>query len=90
MVDQENERSHDTQPVDPMQLELLETFRARQFSKQELVDIKKMISEYFFEKADDAVDKAFEEKGWDVNEKVAEWGKGHYRVPSGEKERISR
>lgn len=38
-----------------------------------------MISECFFEKADNAVDKAFEEKGWDVNEKVAEW----------EKERIS-
>ncbi|MGB3849644.1 MAG: hypothetical protein WA958_06715 [Tunicatimonas sp.] len=82
MVNQEKERSHDIQSVDPMQLELLEMFRTRQFSKQELIDIKQMISEYFFEKADDAVNKAFEEKGWDVNEKVAEWGKGHYRASS--------
>ena len=86
-----NQEASSTSPlnspsVDPMQLELLEMFRVRQFSKQELIDIKRMISEYFFEKADEAVDKAFEEKGWDVDEKVAEWGKGHYRISSDKKE----
>ena len=81
MVDQKT-ASDNPNEVDPMQLELLEMFRVRQFSKQELIDIKKMISEYFFEKADQEVDKVFKEKGWDVNEKVAEWGKGHYRGSS--------
>ena len=75
-----------TQPIHPMQLELLEMFRTRQFSQQELIDIKRMISEYFFEKADQAVDKAFDEKEWDVNEKVEEWGEGHYRVSSDKSE----
>ena len=83
MTDQDAASSRSPQSIDPMQLELLEMFRVRQFSKRELIDIKKMISEYFFEKADEALDKAFEEKEWDVKEKVTEWGVGHYRISSG-------
>ena len=71
-----------SQKIDPIQLELLEMFRSRKFSKQELIDIRKMISDYYFDKADNAMDKFFEEKGWDVDEKVEEWGKGHYRSKS--------
>lgn len=86
MINQEEAHFRTSQPVDPMQKELLEMFRVRQFSKQELIDIKRMISEYFFENADEAVDKAFEEKGWDVNEKVAEWGNAHHRGSSNQGE----
>lgn len=68
--------------VDPLQLELLEMFSSRKFSEQELVDIKKMISDYYFEKADQEMDQLFDEKGWEVDKKVAQWGKAHHRKKS--------
>lgn len=71
-----------SQKIDPMQLDLLEMFSTRKFSKQELIDIKKMIADYYFDKADQEMDKLMEQKGWDTKQKVEEWGKGHYRKKS--------
>lgn len=83
MADQNrNVQEESSEKVDRLQLELLEMFSSRKFSEQELVDIKKMISEYYFDKADQEMDKHFEEKSWDVDEKVKQWGQEHHRKSS--------
>ena len=68
--------------INQLQLELLEMFSQRRFSEQELIDIKKMISDYYFERADREIDQLFEEQKWDVPEKVKHWGQAHYRKKS--------
>ncbi len=71
-----------SQKIDPLQLELLEMFSSRKMTPEELRDIKLLIANYYAQKADEAMDRLFEEKGWDVQEKVKEWGEGHYRKKS--------
>lgn len=71
-----------SEKVERLQLELLEMFSSRRFSEQELIDIKKMISDYYFDKADEEMDKLFDQKGWDVDEKVKQWGQEHHRKSS--------
>jgi hypothetical protein len=73
------DNQQDDSKISPLQLELLEMFSSRKFAEQELVDIKKMISDYYFDKADQQVDAIFEEKGWDLDEKVKQWGQEHLR-----------
>ncbi len=72
-----------SQKIDPMQLELLEMFSSRKMTQQELRDIKLLIANYYAQKADEALDQLFEEKGWDVQEKVKEWGQRHDRIQGG-------
>jgi hypothetical protein len=74
-----NQKLKPSQKIDPMQLELLEMFSSRKMTKEELRDIKLLIANYYAQKADEAMDHLFNEKGWDVNEKVKEWGEGHDR-----------
>lgn len=71
--------ANQSKKVHPLQIELLEMFSTREFSEQELIDIKKMISDYYMEIADKEMDQLFKEKNWDVKQKVEEWGKTHYR-----------
>lgn len=68
-----------SEKVHPMQQDLLKFFSSRKFDEKELIEIKRMISNYYAEKVDNAVDRIFEERGWDVDEKVKEWGTAHYR-----------
>ena len=68
-----------SEKIDPLQLELLEMFSKQRMSREELRDIKLLIANYYAQKADAALDQLFDEQGWNVQEKVAEWGKGHDR-----------
>ena len=71
-----------SEKIDPMQLELLEMFATRRMSPEELRDIKLLIANYYAQKADAALEDLFEERGWDTQEKVKEWGAGHDRLKS--------
>lgn len=77
-----DERLPVSEKVHPMQQSLLKFFSSRKFEEEELKDIKRMISNYYAKRVDDAVDRIFEERGWNVDEKVEEWGKAHYRRKS--------
>lgn len=63
-----------------IQLELLKTF-SRPLPESQLLEIKKLLSDYFAQKIDEGVDKLFEENNWIVNEKIAEWKNEHMRTP---------
>ncbi len=52
------------QPFSNVQLELLKLF-ASNVPDEDLLEIKSVLSKYFFEKAKDAADKAWDEKGLD-------------------------
>lgn len=65
-----------------MQLDLLELFSTKRVSREELRDIKLLIANYYAQKADTELDRLFEEKRWDVQEKVKEWSEGHDRIRS--------
>lgn len=69
-----------SEKIDPLPLELLEMFSKH--SREELRDIKLLIANYYAQKADTALDQLFDEQGWDVQKKVAEWGGGHDRRKS--------
>ena len=71
-----------SEKIDPLQLELLEMFSKQRMSREELRDIKLLIANYYAQKADTALDQLFDEQGWDVQKKVAEWGGGHDRRKS--------
>lgn len=62
-----------------LQLELLKLY-AHNVSDSELRDIKKMLAEYFARKADEEMDKLWEEKGWDEST-IKKWKKEHMRTP---------
>ncbi len=49
------------QPFTNLQLELLKMY-ARKISEQDLVEIKRILGQYFADKASDLADKAWEEK----------------------------
>jgi hypothetical protein len=51
------------QPLSNLQLELLKLF-TQKVSDTDLLEIKRLVSSYFAEKAMDAADKVWEEKGW--------------------------
>jgi hypothetical protein len=63
-----------------IQLELLKTF-SRPLPESQILEIKKLLSDYFAKKIDAGVDKLFEENNWDVSEKVEEWNNEHMRTP---------
>ena len=66
-----------SEKIDPLPLELLEMFSKQRMSREELRDIKLLIANYYAQKADTALDQLFDEQGWDVQKKVAEWTREH-------------
>lgn len=64
------------QPFSNIQLELLKVF-ASNVSDEDLLEIKNLLAKYFLEKAKDAADKAWDEKGLSEDELM----KVHHRTP---------
>jgi hypothetical protein len=64
------------QPFSNIQLELLKLY-ADNIPDEDLLAIKKLIAKYFFEKAKDAADKAWDEKGLDEKTLLQK----HHRTP---------
>ncbi|MBS4027412.1 MAG: hypothetical protein KGZ58_02145 [Ignavibacteriales bacterium] len=67
------------QPLTNLQLELLILF-SRNVPEQDLLEIKKFLVNYFAEKAMDAADRVWDEKGWTKEEMEQMAGK-HFRTP---------
>ena len=65
-----------------MQLELLKLFSTRRMSQEALRDIKLRIANDYAQKADAELDRLFEARKWDIQDKVKEWSEGHDRIPS--------
>jgi hypothetical protein len=66
------------QPLSALQQELLELY-AHQTSDAELSDIKDMLAQYYANKAMDAMDTLWEERGYTA-ETMSEWANGHDRI----------
>ncbi|MBC7920733.1 MAG: hypothetical protein H7Z75_06535 [Ferruginibacter sp.] len=62
----------------PLQLELLRVF-SHNPSEGELRDIKRLLANYYAEKLQDEVDKAWDERGYN-NDTVKEWLNTHMRI----------
>jgi hypothetical protein len=56
------------QPLTNVQLELLKTF-AHDLSEEELLQLRELLAAFFAQKAIDAANRAWDEKGW-TNEDV--------------------
>ena len=54
-------------PLSPLQLELLKLF-AREIDESDLIEIKKLIIQYFANKAMDTADKVWEQNNWNVQD----------------------
>lgn len=63
-----------------LQLELLKLY-ATDVSEKNLLEIKKLLANFFANKVDEEMDALWEEKGWGM-EKITEWKNGHYRKSS--------
>lgn len=61
-------------PLTNLQLELLKLY-SLELSDEQLLDIKRLIANYFAEKASDEMDKLWKERGWS-NDTMDEWLKG--------------
>jgi hypothetical protein len=72
--------SDTTSKLSNIQLELLKLF-AQPIPDEQLIEIRNMLSHYFAQKTDEAMDKIWNEKGW-TEDKVVEWGNAHYRSSS--------
>lgn len=68
-----------TKPLTNLQIELLRSFNY-EVDDSQLLEIKKMLKDYFSKKVTDGMDKLFEEKGWD-DSKLDEWSGEHMRTP---------
>ncbi len=68
-----------TTKLSNLQLELLKIFSFN-VSEEQLDDIKKMLSQYFAEKASDEMDKLWEERGWN-NDTMDKWLEERMRTP---------
>ncbi len=64
------------QPFTNLQLELLKLY-ARKVSEQDLVQIKRLLGQYFADKASDLADKIWDEKGLSEQEILGK----HHRTP---------
>ena len=67
--------------VTPMQRELLDMFAHKELTDQEISELKDLLSDYFLDKAQDELEALGQEKGWDMVEKAAQWGKEKLRTP---------
>lgn len=67
------------QKLTNLQLELLKLFNY-QLSQQQLIDIKRLLANYFAEQATQEMDKLWEENNWDHNT-MTTWNDEHLRTP---------
>ena len=67
------------QPLSQVQLELLRLFN-RDVDDADWLEIRRMITRYFTNKATNAADKLWEEQGWSDNT-MTEWLNTHQRTP---------
>jgi hypothetical protein len=58
--------STNTKNLNELQLHFLQFFSEVEVSEQETKDIKNMVSKYYFEKAEKAIEKAIKDKNIDV------------------------
>lgn len=65
-------------PLTNLQIELLSLFEY-ELSEQQLMEVRKLLSTYFAEKATQEMDKLFEENNWD-NQKMEDWTNEHMRT----------
>ena len=68
-----------TQPLTEAQLELLRLFN-RDVDDADWVEIRRMITQYFANKASQAADKLWDEQGWS-DQTMSDWLNTHQRTP---------
>ena len=61
-------------PLTNLQLELLKLY-SFDLSEEQLLEVKRLLANYFADKATDEMDKLWEEKGW-TDETMDEWLNG--------------
>ncbi len=66
-------------PLTNLQLELLKLY-SQNIDEKDLVEIKRLIAQYFAEKTMDLADKVWEEKGW-TNEDAIKMSNTKMRTP---------
>ena len=66
-------------PLSNLQLELLKTFN-RNVPDEDLLAIRKMLTQYFAQKAATVADEAWESEGF-TEETATSWHKAHLRTP---------
>jgi hypothetical protein len=62
-----------------LQLEILKTF-SRPLPESQVLEIQKLLADYFAQKVDNEVDALFEQNNWSAS-KVDEWLGEHLRTP---------
>lgn len=67
------------QPLTPLQLELLKIF-SRDITERDLLEIKKLLVQYFAQKAMDLADEVWEKKNWAEKNEV-QFLNEHIRIP---------
>ena len=68
------------QPLSVLQLELLEMFAHHQVSTEDVFAIKKMLSDFFAQKAMDEADKLWEQRQY-TQATMDNWLNTHHRTP---------
>ncbi|MCB0582962.1 MAG: hypothetical protein KDD10_27030 [Phaeodactylibacter sp.] len=58
-------------PLTNLQLELLKLY-SLELSEQQLLEVKRLLANYFAEQASDEMDRLWEERGWN-NETMEKW-----------------
>lgn len=64
-------------PLTNLQLELLKLY-SMELPEEQLIDIQRLIANYFAERASDEMDKLWEERGWS-NETMEAWLKDEFQ-----------
>lgn len=62
-----------------LQLELLKVF-SLELDDSQLLDIRKLLSDYFAKKATEGIDKLWDENKWD-QATIEKWSQEHMRTP---------
>lgn len=62
-----------------LQLELLKLY-STEIPEEQLLEIKRLLADYFARLIDRDMEKLWEEKGW-TKEKIEEWKTSHFRTP---------
>ena len=68
------------QPLSILQLEILEMFTRHQVSTEDVIAIKKMLTDFFAKKAMDEADKLWEERNY-TQATMDSWLNTHQRTP---------
>ncbi len=62
-----------------LQLELLKLY-STEIPEEQLLEIKRLLADYFARLIDRDMEKLWKEKGW-TKEKIEEWKTSHFRTP---------